>query len=343
MRTIGVSLPSLASVKTELGQGEEERVISAFEELQHLGHLGEECLVLVERLLREELRRFLPLGSLEFEDVVQDFLVDRIKPITASLLSQSTGDDSLAKLLRTSIKNWLIDRARETGTGHIRRTIEKVLSGAPDFEPVARGEAGAGRWRIAGSTAPPWAGSIDDLIVAAWSVRDVRIPKWSSPTRRAPLADRESLIAIIRAVLARAAGSVEIAHLVAVFANRFAAALDPLIASIDDDENPIDVAAAELEPDEALIADEVALDVATSAAEIVGRLTKTEREIVPILHDSAAIRLKLDKGRTQCAAFAVRLKAKIRELAGTSSDAEEIVREVMSLCGGVSDAGRSER
>lgn len=67
VRTIGVSLPSLASVKTELGQGEEERVISAFEELQHLGHLGEECLVLVERLLREELRRFLPLGSLEFE------------------------------------------------------------------------------------------------------------------------------------------------------------------------------------------------------------------------------------------------------------------------------------
>lgn len=38
---------------------------------------------------------------------MQDFLVDRIKPLTAALLSQAMGDDSLAKLLRTSIKNWL--------------------------------------------------------------------------------------------------------------------------------------------------------------------------------------------------------------------------------------------
>lgn len=279
---------------------------------------------------------------LEFEDVVQDFLVDRIKPLTALLLTQATGDDSLARLLRASIKNWLIDRARATGTGPMRRTIEKVLSTAPDFERVADGEAGAGRWRMTGSEAEPWAGNVDDLTAAAWSVRDVRVPKWSSPTRRAPLADRESLIAIIRAVLARAAGSVETAHLVAVFANRFAAALDPLVASIDDDDNPIDVESVAFDPEETLIAAEVTLDVATAAAEIAGRLTNTEREIVPILHDGAAIRRKLGEGRTQCAAYAARLKAKICELAGTGGDAEEIVREVVALCGGVSNTGWSE-
>lgn len=273
---------------------------------------------------------------------MQDFLVDRIKPLTALLLTQATGDDSLARLLRTSIKNWLIDRARATGTGPMRRTIEKVLSTAPDFERVADGEAGAGRWRMTGSEAEPWAGNVDDLTAAAWSVRDVRVPKWSSPTRRAPLADRESLIAIIRAVLARAAGSVETAHLVAVFANRFAAALDPLVASIDDDDNPIDVESVAFDPEETLIAAEVTLDVATAAAEIAGRLTNTEREIVPILHDGAAIRRKLGKGRTQCAAYVAGLKAKICELAGTGGDAEEIVREVVALCGGVSNTGWSE-
>jgi hypothetical protein len=290
-------------------------------------------------LLREELRKFLPLASLELEDVVQDFLVDRIKPLTAALLSQATGDDSLARLLRVSIRNWLIDRARETGVGHIRRTIEKVLSAAADFERVADDEVGAGRWRIAGSKAPPWVGSVDDLTAAAWSVRDVRIPKWSSTTRRAPLADRESLVTIVRSVLTTAGGSVEIAHLVAVFANRFAAALDPRFASIDDGDNPIDVESETLDPAKSLIADELALDVATAAAEIAARLTDAERGIVPILHDSSAIRLKLGKGRTQCAAFAARLKAKIRELAGTTDDAEEIVREVVALCGGVSNAG----
>ncbi|MBB3606624.1 hypothetical protein FHT40_006315 [Mycolicibacterium sp. BK556] len=314
-------------------------VISAFDELQHAGHFGRECLALVEKLLREELRKFLALASLEFEDVMQHFLVDRIKPLTASLLSQATGDDSLAKLVRMSIRNWLIDRARETGTGHIRRTVEKVLSAATDFECVADGEGGAGRWRLAGNGAQPWSGSVGDLTAAAWSVRDVRIPKWSSTTRRAPLADRESLVAIIRSVLASAGGSVEIAHLVAVFANRFAAALDPCFVSIDDDDDPIDVESAALDPEESLIADEVALDIATAAAQIAGRLTEIERGIVPILHDSSAIRLKLGKGRTQCAAFAARLKAKIRELAGTTDDAQAIVREVVALCGGVSNAG----
>lgn len=270
---------------------------------------------------------------------MQDFLVDRIKPLTASLLSQATGDDSVARLSRISIRHWLIDRARETGVGHVRRTIEKVLSAAVEFECVADDEVGAGRWRIAGSKAQPWSGSVGDLTAAAWSVHDVRIPKWSSTTRRAPLADRESLVAIIHSVLASAGGSVEIAHLVAVFANRFAAALDPRFASFDDDDDPIDVASAALDPEESLIADEIAFDVATAAAEIVGRLTEIERGIVPILHDSSAIRLKLGKGRTQCAAFAARLKAKIRELAGTTDDAEEIIREVVALCGGVSNAG----
>jgi hypothetical protein len=175
-----------------LTTGGSSGVISAFEELQRAGHLGEKCLALVEKLLREELRRFRPLTHLEFEDVVQDFLVDRIKPLTASLLSQATDDDSLAKLLRISIRNWLIDRARETGTGHIRRTLEKVLGAAPEVERVAPGEAGEGRWRIAGGNAAPWAGSIADLTAAAWSVREVRVPQWSSPTRRAPLADRDS-------------------------------------------------------------------------------------------------------------------------------------------------------
>ncbi|BBY66813.1 hypothetical protein [Mycolicibacterium helvum] len=314
-------------------------VISAFDELQYAGHLGQECLALVQKLLREELRKFLALANLEFEDVVQDFLVDRIKPLTASLLSQATGDDSLAKLLRMSIRNWLIDRARETGVGHIRRTVEKVLSAATDFERVPDDEVGAGRWRMAGTEAQPWVGRVGDLTAAAWSVRDVRIPKWSSTTRRAPLADRESLVAIIRSVLTSAEGSVEIAHLVAVFANRFAAALDPRFASIDDDDNPIDVESVTPDPEESLLAEELALDVATAAAEIASRLTDTEREIVPILHDSRAIRLKLGKGRTQCAAFGARLKAKIRELAGTTDDAEEIVREVVALCGGVSNAG----
>jgi hypothetical protein len=329
-------------VKIRRGQG--DGVISAFLELRERGCFGEECVALVLKLLREELRQFPAFASHEFEDITQDFLVDRIKPLTASLLTQATSDTSLGKLLRTSIKNWLIDRARATGTGPLRRTIEKVLSTTPLFQRVAAGEEGAGRWRLASGDAKPWGGNLDDLIATAWGVRDVRVPKWASDTRRPPIADRASLIGIIRAVLERAGGSLEKAHFVAVFANRFAAALDPLVVSIDDDEHTIDVESLTSDPEETLLADAVALDVATAAAEIAGRLTETERATVPLLHDNSDVQQRLGKGRSQSAAFAARLKSKIRDLAGTGSEAEEIVREVVALCGGVPpDTGQIER
>jgi hypothetical protein len=319
-------------------------VISALLELRERGCFGEECLALVLKLLREELRQFPALSNQEFEDVTHDFLVDRIKPLTAALLAQATSDASLGKLLRTSIKNWLIDRARATGTGPLRRTIEKVLSTTSLFERVAADKEGAGRWRLANSDSEPWGGNVDDLIATAWSVQDVRVPKWASDTRRPPIADRASLVEIIRAVLERAGGSLETADLVIVFANRFAAALDPLVVSIDDDENTIDVAATASAPEETLLADAVALDVATAAAEIAGRLTQAERAIVPLLGDSSSIQQRLGKGRSQSAAIAAKLKSKVRELAGTGADAEEVVREVVALCGGVPpDTGQIER
>lgn len=329
-------------MKIQRGRG--DGVISAFLELRERGCFGEECLTLVLKLLRERLRQFPSLLSHEFEDVAQDFLVDRIKPLTASLLAQATSDTTLEKLLRTSIKNWLIDRARATGTGPMRRTIEKVLTASPQFECVAADEEGAGRWRLAGGDVKPWGGNVDDLIATAWGVRDIRVPKWSSDTRRPPIADRASLVEIIRAMLERAGGSLETAHLVTAFANRFAAALDPLVVSIDDDEHSIDVESATPDPEETVLADAVALDVAAAAAEIAGRLTKTEREIVPLLHDSSAVQQRLGKGRSQSAAFAARVKTKIRELASTGGDAEEILREVVALCGGVPpDTGQIER
>ncbi|WP_131812305.1 hypothetical protein [Mycolicibacterium fortuitum] len=304
-------------------------------ELCELGYLGEQGLNVVAKLMGQELRRFPSLSSHELDDMTQDFLVDRIKPLTASLLAQATNDTSMGKLLRRSIKNWLIDRARATGTGPLRRTIEKMLDTTAMFERVDAGEIGAGRWRLAGSAAQPWGGNVRDLIVAAWSVPGVGVPKWSSDTRRAPIADRASLVGILRAVFERAEGSLEIAELVYVFANRFAAALDPSVSSIDDEQHPVSVPARVAGPEDNLIAEEVALDIATAAAEIAGHLTATEREVLPLIGDSSAVRLKLGKGRSQSAAFGTALKRKIRELAGTGEDAEEIAREVIALCGGV--------
>lgn len=292
-------------------------------------------------IVREGLRRFPSLRDVhEPEDVVQEFFVDRIKPLTALLLAEATSDDSFGKLVRRTVQNWLIDRARATGTGPLRRSIEKVLAESPQFERVPPGHEGAGRWRLTDINGEPWGGDTGELVAVAWEVPNVRVPRWSSSSRRPPVADRASLVAIAHAVLQSAGGSLETAQLVHVFADRFAAALDPIVVSLDrdsdgdEDEGSTDVPSGQPSPEDLVIAESVAVDVAVSAAEIVGRLTEIERAIVPVLADSAAVQRRLGLGRSQSAQVASTLKLKIRALAGTDADREEIVREVIALCDG---------
>jgi len=107
-----------------------------------------------------------------------------------------------------------------------------VLTAEDACEQVPEGEAGAGRWRLAGTSVLPWSGRLEDLVEAARGVRNVKIPKWSSTTRRPPPADRASLVAVARAVLTAAAGSVEVGQLVAVFVARFPVVLDPAVGPL---------------------------------------------------------------------------------------------------------------
>lgn len=267
---------------------------------------------------------------------MQEFFVDRIKPLTAALVAKATSDQSYGRLVRASVKNWLIDQARTVGTGPLRRCVEKVLAQSVQFEQVPAGSLGAGRWRVAGSDWLPWAGDTGELVAVAWSVPNVRVPKWSSPSRRPPVADRASLVAIIAAVLQAASGSLETAQLVYVFSQRFAAALDRNPVSLsrgsDEDETGIDPASDALGPEDEFIAELAIDDVAAAAIEIVRRLSDLERAAVPLLDDQASIQQLVGRGRSQSALFSQRLRTKIRELAGTGADREDIVREVIALC-----------
>ncbi|MFD9059934.1 hypothetical protein ACFVZ3_00230 [Kitasatospora purpeofusca] len=310
--------------------------ISEFEELHHLGHLGPEGLKLVYRLVREEGQRFPVLApapgwqEADWEDLLGDFLADRVKALTADLLSRSTDDASMGRILRRSIRNWLIDRARQTGLGALRRRLETVLSSEPNFEQVPEGEPGAKRWRLAGSGGAPWSGSTDDLIAASHSVQAVKVPKWSSTARRAPIADKASLVAVAAAVLSAAGGSMEIAQLTAVFAARSPAVLDPVIVTTGDDFEGAYRDAA-LSPEEVVVAVEEELDNAVTAAEIVGMLSPEERLLVPIADQQAKVQELLGCGRSQAFLKVKRLREKLSQLVG-ENDVHGVGLEVIRLC-----------
>lgn len=315
-------------------------IISAFGELRDLGHLDRECLKLIDKLVREEVRRFpvlVPAGgwrSDDLEDVVSDFLVDRLKKVTASLLTLASDDASMGRLLRKSIRNWLVDQSRKTGIGAMRRKVEAILSAEDAFEKVPAGEVGAGRWRLAGTSVSPCMSVGDDLVKAAWAVPNVRIPKWSSSTRRQPVADRASIVAVVRAVLVAAGGSLEVAQLVQVFVARFPVVLDPAVGPLLDDPDTSIGADEGLTPEQQLIAIEDEVEVAVTAAEVVGMLAPWERQIVPHLQNPQAIQAVLGCGRNQADQHAKRLTEKLKQLGGDCDNVEAVVREVIRLCGG---------
>ncbi|WP_410574344.1 hypothetical protein [Amycolatopsis sp. cmx-4-61] len=283
-------------------------------------------------LIKEERHKFPALADREPDDLVQDFFVQKIEQVTVMLVTQATSDASVGKLLRRSIRHWLIDEARKTGTGPLRRSLEKILGGEAVFEQVPAGQAGAGRWRLAGTDAAPFGDDLDGLVQAARKVRDVRPPRWTSDTRRPPVADRRSITAVLTAVLEAAGGSLETAQLVFVFSRRFAAALDPIEVALNDVTQLGDVPSEEATGEDLVIAADSELDAACAAAEIVGRLSDNEKSTVPIWDDANAVRERLGAGRTQAYAAMDRAKKKVLDLAGTGPDAEQIVREVIKLC-----------
>lgn len=316
-------------------------MITAFAELHRLGHFGPECLRLVQELMSEEMRRFPALEPAvgwqpaDLEDLVQEFLEQRFVAMTTTLLTTARNDESMGRLLRRSIRNWLIDRARTTGTGRVRKLLEKVLVESAEFEKVSPGQPGAGQWRLAGSSSEPWAGDPQELMRAASAVQSVRMSAWSSTTRRAPLASRESLIAVARAVLSTAGGSLDIAQLTHVFVTRFPAALDWAVV-------PLEPGAAVFgadhpTPEEEVIAGYDEIDSGASAAEIVGMLSPAERTLVPHLDDVVAAQRVLDCRRSSAYQQMNRLREKLVQLAGGSDDRYAVVLEVIRLCGPASE------
>jgi hypothetical protein len=162
----------------------------------------------------------------------------------------------------------------------------------------------------------------------------VRIPPWSSGGRRPPVADRASIVAVAHAVLEAAAGSMEVAQIVAVFLVRFPAVVDPPVVLMQDHHDVV-VRAEELTPEEHVIAAEDELAAGVRAAEVAGMLSAAERQLVPHLADIPAIQQVLGCGRSQAYHHAKRLKDKLAQLVGEGEDVRAVGLEVIRLCGGV--------
>jgi len=259
-------------------------------------------------------------------DLAHDFFVDRGARVTTMLLAQASDEASIGRLLRRSLRNYLIDQVRKTDLGALRRRLEELLSDDPAVERVRAGEPGAGWWRLAGTSAAPWGGRFEDLVAAANGVPGIRLVRWSSSTRRNPIAERQSLLDIVHAVLAAADGCLDLRQLVAVFTRRFPTAVEwgdaPMSQKVE---------AAASAPAEDL--PEVQVLVNEQGREVYDQLTPRERALVPHLAKSVEEHMAiLECGRSQAYLHAARLKQTLQTLLDGDDHRDDIMLEVCRLC-----------
>jgi hypothetical protein len=268
-------------------------------EVQTLGRLDEACVKLLCALMAEETRRFAvlrPPGGWnrdEVEGLVSEFFIKKGKRLTADLVMIGVTPEAVGRMMRRWIRNFLIDRARDTPLGRIRRKLEEDMLGQyPEFLQVPPGEEGDGRWYLAGQPSYPYGGAFTPLIEAAYAVPGVKAIRWSGP-RRPPLTSDVSLRAIVVAVLAAAGGGLEVAQLVHVVAQRFPAAAEPEDVTIDDDTFD---RVTRVESDDPGLA----FETRESISAVLDQLSPSQRVLVPYLdRDINAVMKVLNVGRSR--------------------------------------------
>jgi hypothetical protein len=245
--------------------------------------------------------------------------------VTGCLVS-AFDDTSLERLFLTSIKNFLIDEAKKTPRGKLRRRIARLMGEDASFR---RMPGPPPRWALGEHPEDGvWQGNLDGLIAEAWRVRGVDISRWnhSGPT---PKKTVQAMMAILAGVLRYARGAVREEDLAKVLQARFA-----LLAP---------ASFVTLVADGWALADSAAETATSTQTDLVGadgvandiwqQLTATERLLLPHLaEDSHHAAKLLDIGRKQAAAVLAGLKDKLRLALADDGQQGAVIAALLRRC-----------
>ena len=290
-------------------------------ELRTEGRVGERTAVLVYETV-DAVRRFdrfpPPEGSERWDadavqDVAHDFLtakgaIDRLRRLVVT----ATDEQSFERLVEQAIRNHLRMQARRTDMGAVLRALDHAVERDDDI--VAAGTTATTRtWALAEQVGgAPYSGDPMTLLAAAHAVPDVRRARWSrTSTRRAPIAEPESLRRVLHAILDAAHGPVPRRLVADVVVARFPLTTDPPNTELDNDIVSIGLATPE----------------ATVVAEALwGQLNDNERLVAGVLDlpvREMAVATGLSRSTAQRAAMSAR--AVLSELLTDVTDQADIV------------------
>lgn len=236
---------------------------------------------------------------------------------------RSVDERSFERHLAASVRNYLRDQARRTELGKLIVRIKSVLRREAEFVEIAR--SGEALWTTVNGPSHPTPASPAELAAATRNV-EVVVPRWESKTRDAPLADHDSFVRLIRAVLETAAGSLNAVDIAHALASRFDLRRIPLSLDLDGGSNYSEPVALNGDPASMTVS-------AMRAAEILDGLSDRERIIVTTLDKSIRdLGDLIGTGKTQAAHLRQRLLDRVAHTLRDDDQPEETVSALMDLC-----------
>lgn len=295
--------------------------MNAYDELCARGEVGPASMRLVSQIVESVARKFpvlKPSGGWSddaFEDLSQQFLAVKHAKIPEAL---ATVDDleSLTRYVRSMVRNFLVDEARRTPRGRVRRKVEELLTQGSAYRQVGD------LWQHLDDDSV-YGGDIKALIQAAFAVR-VAIKVWIGE-RDAPMASDGDLHRVLEAVFVAAGGRLSAADLEEVFIKRFGYAVRLADAELDEEDHAPESSAAERP--------EVTVETEEHAAEIWDALSPVERRLLPVLDDSIGARMSATgKGRSQTFVLTDQIKARLREVLAQDEKGLRVLRLLTYWC-----------
>lgn len=208
---------------------------------------------LLRRLVRQQVKRFSFPAPDEYEgkwtrDAVDDFIVELLEKKGIELLlrtlERGTSQGHVERSLLLVIEHRLIDRAKATETGKLRRRLRTVLPEDPRFVQVEKPEEA---WTIRGLPATLWQGDVDGLRHAARTIRGYSVTAWNTagPTS----ADvKKALWEVSAGVISWAAAAVRAQDLAETLRERFELLRPLQVSTLEKLQADAEPAAADADP-----------------------------------------------------------------------------------------------
>ena len=306
--------------------------MSAYEELTMTGSIGREGVPLLYRTVAAVARfhHFPPPSGHSswttdaVTEVAHDFLTarpgtDRIR----QLFLLSTDEVSFQALLHQAIRNHLRSIARRSDFGALMRRVRDVLQADARF--TRAGDTSRLWTLVATESREPYTGQPEALVEAAWTVKNVRVVRWKSETRRGPYADRDSIARICERLLQAHPTAMSLPQLTRAVAARLNVGEPPLVVELDDElAKPLN-GSYDDGPANQLLTNE-------TAASIWRKLTEREKILLPVLDESvrnASERVGI--GKSQAGVSMKRIRSLIDEECADGGDRGEVARRLQDI------------